>query len=112
MIIPIIPRHQITNRHDRRLFEQESKRISDQLLPIPIGFLNRLFNGDEDYIPLYNEYNSLWQLGCEACKGLHPKLKVCDPNPFFFESSFKPLENIQNHVRMDRIYTIIRKLCV
>ena len=109
MILPIIPRRKIVNRQDRRLFENESRRISEQLLEIPMSFLRDLFSDlDSDYKSLYDEYNELWIQGCEYCKKLHPKLKICDPNPHFFEITFKPLEHPKNSVWMDNLLKLIR----
>ena len=93
MISPILARKKITNRQERRLFENESRRISDLMLFIPLDFLKDIFSeSDEDYELLYLKYNELWQKYCESAKQLHPRLKICDPNPHFFEVTFKPLE--------------------
>lgn len=109
MILPIIPRRKIVNRQDRRLFENESRRISSQLLHIPMEFLQNIFSEDEDeYIILYNTYNELWMLGCEFCKSLHPKLKICDPNPYFFEVTFRPLEHPGEQYFLDNLLKTLR----
>lgn len=109
MISPIIPRRKIANRQARRQFENESRRISEQLLEIPMSFLRDLFSDlDSDYKALYDEYNTLWIQGCEYCKKLHPRLKICDPNPYFFEITFHPLEHPTKEAWMDNLLKYLR----
>lgn len=109
MVKPILSRFKIVNRSQRRKYEEESKRLSELLLPCVTGFLVALFEEDEmDYAELYNQYNESWIKGCELSDSLRPKRKVCDPNPHFFELTFRPLERIENKYELDNILKRIR----
>ena len=109
MVKPILSRFEIVNRSQRRKYEEESKRLSELLLPCVTGFLLALFDdSEENYEPLYKEYNEAWVRGCELSNTMRPKRRVCDPNPRFFELTFRPLERIENNYKIDNILKRIR----
>lgn len=87
----IYPLHQITNRHQRRMFEQESHKIYQWMEEVNSSFVNQLFSefSTHDYDYLYQKHLELWIKRYEyIVKHEKPLFVAIDQN--WFEKNYKP----------------------
>ncbi len=81
------------NRSQKREALKEKKKILEMLLTIELNFTDQLFQDSYDYLELYNFYLDLYCLTAQKIT-LEQKPKFFKPNFYYFETQYKPSENI------------------
>lgn len=88
-IIPIVP---LNNRHAKRKFERDAKRIMMPLEEVNTGFTYHLFSDDNpnvSYNGLYQQYLTLWYQTIDEVVKLY-KFKYAGIDRLWFERQYKP----------------------